>query len=63
MLDSASAKILVVVILAIVALFILRILSKQNWRLKKPTWQETQTQPIAATNVPINLVPDIDAGF
>lgn len=41
--DSASGKIIIVIILAIAALVILRVLSKQSFKLVKPTWSKTQT--------------------
>lgn len=42
--DSVSGKAVVVIILAIAALFLLRFLSKRSFKLIQPTWLGTQKQ-------------------
>lgn len=62
--DSTSGKMLIIIFIAIGALFLLRMLSKQKWKLIKPTWKNTQTQPAPSAPLgPINLVPDVGPGF
>jgi hypothetical protein len=50
MLDKFSGKVIVIIIISIFALFIIRILSKQSFKLVKPTWAKTQTNLQDSTN-------------
>jgi hypothetical protein len=43
MLDKFSGKLIIIIIVAVCALFIIRILSKQSFKLVKPTWLKSQT--------------------
>lgn len=53
--DSFSGKALIIIGIVIIALFGLRILAKQGFKLKKPTWKDLQSTPLPAsqTSVPV----------